>query len=407
MKNSKLIIITSFLLLFITVNSGFSQDWPQFRGINRDCRIEGFKVPSAWPSELKQEWKISIGTGDASPILAGGKIFIHTRQGDQEVVLCLDSKSGKEIWKDQYPCIVVTGAASSHPGPRSTPVVSGGKILTLGISAILSCYDANSGKLLWRKDNPSGAVPQFFTGLSPLVADNLCIVHLGTKDKGEIVAFDITSGKEKWKWNGEGPAYASPSIMKIDNSKQVVFITEKNILALDLADGKLMWQTATPLQQRFFNSASPVIDGSIIYYTGQGNGTVCIKVEKSDKGYVAKELWKNGELGTKWNTPVLKNGYLFGFSDQKRIFCMNASTGQTSWVDNVVNSDFSTVSDCGSVLIGLASTGNLLVFKPETSGYTEVARYKVADTPVYAFPVISSENIFVKDAESLMLLSIK
>ncbi|HUX96305.1 MAG TPA: PQQ-binding-like beta-propeller repeat protein [Bacteroidales bacterium] len=407
MKTSKLIITISCLLLFLTVNFSYSQDWPQFRGINRDSKVEGFKAPSAWPADLKQEWKIEVGTGDASPVLSGSKIYIHTRKGDQEVVSCLDSKSGKEIWKDQYACIAVTGAAASHPGPRSTPVVTGGKLVTLGVSAILSCYDASTGKLLWRKDNPTGAVPQFFTGLSPLVVDNLCIVHLGTKDKGEILALDITSGKEKWKWNGEGPAYASPSVMKIDSRKHIICITEKNILALDVADGKLVWQIATPPQQRFYNAASPVIDGNIIYYTGQGSGTVCVKVEKSGGGFSTTELWKNSELGTKWNTPVLKNGFLFGFSDQKRIFCMNASTGQTSFVDNVVNSDFSTVSDCGSVLIGLASTGNLIVFSPESSKYSEVAKYKVAETPVYAFPVIAREYIYVKDAESLIQFSIK
>jgi outer membrane protein assembly factor BamB len=194
--------------------------------------------------------------------------------------------------------------------------------------------------------------------------------------------------------------------MKIDNRKHCIFITEKNILAIDLADGKLVWQLPTSLQQRYFNSASPVINGNIVYYTGQGSGTIAVKVEKSGGGYSTTELWKNPELGTKWNTPVLKNGFLFGFSDQKRIFCMNAGTGQTAWIDNVVNSDFSTVSDCGSILIGLASTGNLIVYKPEASGYSEVAKYKVADTPVYAFPVITGVNIYVKDAENLMLFRI-
>lgn len=407
MKKIGLITSVVITLFIISMNLASAQDWSQFRGANRDSKVEGFKAPSTWPAEIKPEWKITVGTGDATPSLAGNKIYLHTRQGDQEVVLCLDSKSGKEIWKDQYPCMAVTGAATTHPGPRSTPVVTGGKVITLGVSAILSCYDAGSGKLLWRRDNPSGAVPQFFTGLSPLVVDNLCIVHLGTKDNGEILALDLNTGKDKWKWTGEGPAYASPSLMKVDNKKHLVFITEKNLLAIDLADGKLVWQIATPLQQRFFNSASPYIDGIIIYYTGQGTGTKAVKVEKTGNSYTPAELWSNPELGTKWNTPVLKNGYLYGFSDQKRIFCMNAATGKTVWIDNVVNSDFSTMTDCGSILLGLASTGNLIVIKPEPSAYSEVVKYKVAETPVYAFPVVTGSNIYVKDAETLMLYKLK
>jgi outer membrane protein assembly factor BamB len=407
MKKTRMLISAVTLFLFLSFNSSYAQDWPQFRGISRDCRVEGFKAPSVWPSEIKPEWKVTVGFGDATPALSANRIYLHTRQGDQEVVLCLDAKSGKELWKDQYPCIAVTGAATSHPGPRSTPAVAGGKVITLGVSAILSCYDATSGKLLWRRDNPGGAVPQFFTGMSPIVADNMCIVHLGTKDNGEILALDINTGKEKWKWSGDGPAYASPSVMKTENKSHLIFITEKNLLALDLSDGKQAWQVATPLQQRFFNSASPVIDGNVVYYTGQGTGTKAVKIEKSGNNYTVKELWSNPEVGTKWNTPVLKNGYLYGFSDQKRIFCLNAATGQTAWVNDVVNSDFSTLVDCGTLLTGLTSTGNLIVFKPEPNAYSEVAKVKVAETTVYAFPIISGDQIYVKDAETLMLYKLK
>jgi outer membrane protein assembly factor BamB len=407
MEKSRL-VISAFIAFFILISSvSYSQDWPQFRGINRDCRIEGFKVPATWPSDIKPEWKVTVGSGDASPVLSGNSIYLHTRQGDQEVVLCLDAKSGNEIWKDQYPCPAVTGAAASHPGPRSTPVISDGKVITLGVTAILSCYDSGTGQLLWRKDNPDGTVPQFFTGMSPIVVDKLCIIHIGTKDNGVILALDINTGKVVWKWTGEGPAYGSPSVMKTNSKRDLVFITEKGLLAINLANGEMVWQIATPLQQRYFNSVSPCIDGNIIYYTGQGTGTKAVRVDKSGSNYTTTELWSNTDVGTKWNTPVLKNGYIYGFSDQKRIFCLNASNGQTAWVDNVVNSDFSTLVDCGSLFIGLTSTGNLIVFKPESKAYTEVARLKVAETTIYAFPVIKGDLVYIKDAESLMLYRLK
>ena len=128
-----------------------------------------------------------------------------------------------------------------------------------------------------------------------------------------------------------------------------------------------------------------------------------IKVEKSGNEYTTKELWSNPQVGAKWNTPVLKDGFLYGFTDQKRIYCINASNGQTAWIDNAVNSDFATAVDCGPVIIGLPSTANLIVMKPDPAAYSEVARYKVSETAIYAFPVIYGNRIFVKDAENLTL----
>jgi outer membrane protein assembly factor BamB len=403
MKKINLVIsVIAALILFSSTNS-FSQDWPQWRGINRDSKVTGFKAPAAWPAELKQAWKVTVGFSDATPVLSANKIYLNTRQGDQEVILCLDAATGKELWENSYAAMAVTGpSASQHPGPRGTPAVSNGKIVTFGASGILSCLDASTGKLVWRKENPTNAFPAFFTGTSPLIVDGMCIIHLGKKDDGQVIAYDLNSGNEKWKWAGEGPSYSSPSVMTIDGKKLLIVITEKNIMALGLTDGKQLWQIATPVQQRFYNCVSPYIDGQNIYLSGQGTGTKAIRVEKSGNEYVTKELWSNTEVGAKWNTPVLKDGFLYGFTDQKRIYCLNAATGQTAWIDNTVNSDFSTIVDCGSVIIGLTSTDNLLVLKPDGKAYSEIVKYKVSDTPIYAYPVISGNNIYIKDAETLM-----
>jgi outer membrane protein assembly factor BamB len=164
----------------------------------------------------------------------------------------------------------------------------------------------------------------------------------------------------------------------------------------------MLWQIAEPDQQRYYNCVSPYIDGQTIYLTGQGTGMKAIKVEKSGNEYTAKEIWSNTEVGAKWNTPILKDGFLYGFTDQKRIYCINAVTGQKAWIDNAVTSDFSTIVDCSSVIIGLTSTDNLIVLKPDGKAYSEVVKYKVSDTPIYAYPVISGNSIYVKDAETLM-----
>jgi outer membrane protein assembly factor BamB len=407
MKKLSLMITLLIALFFIGSLNSSAQDWPQWRGINRDGKVTGFKAPKTWPKELTQVWKVNVGFGDASPVRAGKKIFLFTRQGTDEVILCLDASTGKELWKNGYPAPAVSGPAGSHPGPRSTPSFSNGKIVTFGVSGILSCLDAVNGKLLWRKENPANALPSFFTGMSPLITDGMCIVHVGKKDTGAVIAYDMITGNERWKWSGDGPAYSSPSVMTVDGKKLIIVITEKNIMALGLSDGKLLWQLPAPVQQRFYNCVSPYIDGQTIVYSGQGLGSKALKVEKQGELVTAREIWANAEVGAKWNTPVLKNGYYYGFTDTRKIYCINAGTGQTAWVDNTVNSDFSTIVNCGSVIVGLASTANLIVLKPDEKAYTELAKYKVSETTIYAYPIISGKNIYIKDAESLIMYKIK
>jgi outer membrane protein assembly factor BamB len=406
MKKHFLLLSISLCLMAVSA-SLHSQDWPQFRGINRDARVTGFKAPATWPAQLTQVWKVTTGTGDATPVLSGKKIFLNTRQEGDEVILCLDASSGKTLWTEKYAVPPATGPAGSHPGPRSTPAVSGDKIVTFGISGILSCLDATSGKLLWRKENPTNAFPQFYTGSSPLIVDGMCIIQTGMKDNGGVVAFDMKTGVEKWRYQGEGPAYSSPSVMSIEKTKLLVLFTEKSLLSLTLNDGKLVWQLPAPDQQRFYNCVSPYVDGNKIYLTGQGNGTKAIEVTGKDGQFTTKELWSNAIVGAKWNTPVLRDGYLYGFSDQKKIYCINASTGETAWVDTTPNSDFATLVDCGSVLIGLPSTGSLIVFKADPKAYTEVAKYKVSETPVYGFPIVAGNQVYIKDADSLILFKIE
>jgi len=406
MKNIKL-FLSMLIIILISCSNLFSQDWPQFGGPGRDSKVTGFKAPKAWPAELKQVWKVVTGAGDATPVLSGKRIYLAVRQGTDEVILCLDAETGKEVWHSPYPASAVTGPSTSHPGPRSTPALADGKIVTFGVTGILSCLDAATGKVLWRKENPENAVPQFYTGMSPLISDGLCIAHLGTKDKGQVVALDLATGKEKWKWEGDGPAYASPTVMTVDGKKHIIVQTEKNLIALSQADGKLLWQVSTPVQQRFYNCSSPYINGQIIYYTGQGSGIKAIQVMKEGDKFVTKELWSNPEIGAKWNTPILKDGFLYGFTDQRRIYCIDASTGKTAWYDSTVNSDFATIVDCGTVIMGFPSTGNLIVFKADPKAYSEIAKYKVAETAVYAFPVIARNVVYVKDAENLMMYRVE
>ena len=380
-----------------------AQDWPQWRGPNRDGKVKGFTAPRKWPKELTQKWKVTVGSGDSTPALVGDKLYVFARQGADEVTLCLNAGDGKELWNNKYTAQVVTGAASRHPGPRSSATVADGKVVTLGVGGILSCLDAATGKVVWRKDPFPKVVPRFFVGMSPIIVDGMVIAHLGGQGNGAIIAYDLATGDEKWRWADEGPDYGSPALLTVAGTKQIAAPTEKSVVGIGVADGRFLWQFPSVPPRMAYNSATPIVDGQTVIYAAKGRGTKAVKIEKQADGFAAKELWSNPALGVQFNTPVLREGLLFGMSDRGNLFCISAQTGQTAWTDTTAHGrgGFGTIVDAGSVLLALPSTSELIVFKPDGSQYSEVARYKVGETATYAHPVILGNSLFIRDENSI------
>lgn len=462
MRTTRLTFVVSVFALLSASNAAPAQDWPQWLGLNRDARITGFTVPASWPKDLKQEWKISFGDGVATPALVGDKLFVFTRQDGKEIVRCLNAVSGKEIWQDKYEVGGATGPAQSFAGPRCTPTVADGKVVTFGVRGHLNCYDAATGKVLWKKNDFPGAFPIFFTSASPIVVDGLCIAQVGKRDEGGIVAYDLSTGKEKWKWDNDGPAYASPTLMTIDNKKYIIAMNETTMVALSATDGKLAWESAWQAGRGpgGYNASTPVVAGQTLVYGGGIRGIKCVKLEQTGDKISGHELWSSTDKAVQFNTPVVRDGHLFGITQNNEFSCTNLADGKVTWVQAIggtmpamggggrpggppnkggeapkgKESDgpkgktddpkgkggfgkggggrggrggYGSIVDAGSVLFALTPTAELVVYQPDSNAYKEVARYKVAETPTYAYPVIAGKHIYIKDQDHLSLWTLK
>lgn len=384
--------------------SSLVADWPQWRGSNRDAKAIGFITPKTWPKELTEKWKVAVGDGVGTPALVGDKLYVFTLQDGQEVARCLDAATGKEVWQDKYEARGADGPARGFHGPRSSPTVAVGKVLTLGVRSTLSCFDAATGKKLWRKNDFAAKLPRFYTSCSPIVVDGLCIVQLGGESDGAIVAYDLATGEEKWKWTGDGTAYASPVLHTVDGAKLIVAETAKNIVGLAVGDGKLLWQTPFAAQGRAYNACTPMVVGQTIICSGSGRGTKALKIEKDGDQLAAKELWSNPENGVQFNTPVLKNGLIFGITDRDNLFCINAETGKTAWTVPIKGRrGYGSIVDAGPVLLALTPNAQLIVFEPSDKEFKELASYKVADGDTYSYPILSGKRVFTKDKDSVTL----
>jgi len=410
----------------LAAGSAAAQDWPQWMGPGRDAKATGFNAPKTWPQELAQKWKVTIGDGVATPSLVGDKLFAFSREGGSEVVRCLDAATGKEVWKDQYDVLPADGPARGFSGPRCTPAVADGKVVTLGLRGTLSCYDAGSGKLLWRKDEYPGALPRFFTSASPIIASGLCVAQLGGGEKGGVVAYDLGSGDEKWRWEGGSPAYASPTLLSVGAKQYVIAETENRIVALALADGKLAWDTPFAVEGRGYNASTPVVVGQTIYYAGSNRGATAVKLTQDGDKLKATELWKNMDNSVQFNTPVVKDGLLYGLTADNKFFCIDTKDGKTAWTAPLNPEEaaaqgsqegggrrrgggrggYGSIVDAGSALLAITPASELVAFKPGASGYGELARIKVAESPTYTYPVLSGNRIFIKDQNDLALYTV-
>jgi len=395
--------------LLLGANIVRAQDWPQWRGTNRDAKVTGFTAPKTWPKELTQKWKVSVGDGVATPALVGDKLYVFSRQQGNEIIRCLDAATGKELWQDKYETRGATGPASGFSGPRCTPAVVDGKVVTLGVRGILSCLETATGKKLWRKDDIQ-ATPMFCTSSSPIVVDGLCIAQLGGRSSGAIVAYDLATGKEKWKWTGDGTAYSSPDLLVLGDDKVIVAETTSKIVGVGVADGKLLWQTSFSTR---YNAGSPVVAGETVIYSGPGRGTTAVKLQKQGTDLSAKELWSN-DNAVQYNTPVVKNGLVFGLSERDSLFCITQA-GKTAWTTSLSRggagggrgrSGYGTIVDAGPVLLALTPSGQLIIFEPSDKEFKQLASYKVADSGTYAYPVVAGNRVFVKDRDALTLWTI-
>jgi outer membrane protein assembly factor BamB len=401
-----------YIVVALANHVSLAQDWTQWRGQKRDGVAVSFTAPKVWPDKLKTVWKVPVGIGHSSPVVVGRKVYLHSRQDENEVASCLDLDTGKLLWHDSYPTpYIMNPAAVSHgKGPKSTPVVYNDKLYTFGISGILSCYDTATGKLKWRKEFSKqfkATSPLFGAATSPIVHNGLVIVHVGGHDSGALTAFDAETGDVKWSWTGDGPGYASPMIFESGGISQIVTQTQKSIAGFSAATGELLWRISFETEY-VQNIVTPVVYKQTLIVSGLDKGTMAIRVIKRGAKWETEQVWMNAEVSMYMNSPVASGDFLFGLSHKRKgqFFCLDARTGQTVWTSNGREGDNAAIVAAGQFMFLLTDNAELIVQRRDAKQFEALRKYSVADSPTWAHPVIIGNRILIKDASSLALLSL-
>ena len=377
------------------------QDYPQWRGHTRDGAASAFAKPSSWPDTLRLRWRVDVGEGYATPIVVGKTVYAFTRHNGNEGMTALDAETGKTVWRTDYPVAyeAYEDAADHGDGPKATPLFHNGKLYTLGISGTISAFDAVNGKLLWQKPAPSRQ-PIAGTASSPVGDRDLVIVH--TDGDYELTAFEANTGSVKWTVKNQF-TYASPIIVDLQGTRQIIAPAQYGILGISVADGAVLWEH--PWKSPYVQAITPVLHRETIIVSGHHRGVMALKPIRREGKWVVEVVWETNEASMFLSNPVIIGDTLFGLSHRNsgQFFALDAATGQVLWLDQPRRATNSALVKADDLLFFLNDDAELIVARSSRTGFEPLKRYKVADTATWAQPAISGQRFFIKDLSSLAL----
>jgi outer membrane protein assembly factor BamB len=402
---SRLNVLALFLAMTIAA------DWPQFLGPNRDGASSETGLLRTWPKGGPPVvWRKPVGEGFSGPVIAGDRLILFHRVGDQERVECLEAGSGKVVWKYDYATNYVDQLGKGN-GPRSTPVITGQRVITLGAEGTLHCLDLKQGAKIWSRSlNEEYGVRQsyFGVGTSPLVEEKMVLVNVGGRDAG-IVAFALDRGKETWKATSDGASYASPIAATIDGKRLAVFFTREGVDALNPTSGAVSFRKRWRARyDASVNAASPLLIGDRVFISASyETGALLLRLRKDG----ADVVWQNDDvMSNHYNTCAYHKGYLYGFDGRQEarpsFRCVELAGPKVAWN----RPEFG----CGSMilaegnLIVLTENGELLLVEATPEAYREKARARVFDAPPCRAQIaLANGRLYGRDQKELVCFSLK
>ncbi len=413
MKRSHTVLTALWVGSLIVAADAVSGDWPQWHGPTRDCRVpETERVPGSLPKELNPVWKLSVGGGHSSPVVADGKLIYLDENGKDEVAHCLNSNTGKEVWQLPF---AARNEDEWGAGPRSTPLIDGDRVYVQSCNGEFRCLNLADGKVVWGTSFEKNFGVKFVGGRSNegvaarrgnngsgVVDGAEVIVPVGSTEGAMLVCFDKLTGKVIWKAGNDQAAYSSPVIGTLAGVKQVVYFSADALMGIERLKGNILWRV--PLKtvaQR--HAATPVIFSDRVVVNSHTFGTICLKISKQGDTFGATEAWLNKELKINLATPVRVGEALYNQGPLRDYVCFDAATGAQKWSQpgfGLGKRDYSSTLVFGKNLLVLTEDGTLLLLAANPEKYTELGRLQVCGN-TWGFPAYADGKLYVRDGRQL------
>jgi outer membrane protein assembly factor BamB len=394
---------------------GLASDWPQFLGPTRDGIYRGEALADSWPAEGPSKlWQKEVGQGFSGPVVAQNRVVLFHRLNDQEVIECLDAKTGSNFWTLAYPTAYRDDFGFDE-GPRATPCIAEGRVFSHGAEGMVTCADFQSGKKIWSIDTRKEfhwSKGFFGVACSPLVEGQAMLLNIGGRDGAGIVAFDTKSGKILWRATQEEASYASPVVAEFGGRRAALFLTKANLTGLDPVNGTLLFSYPfRPGIRASVSAATPIVVGNLVFLSASyGAGALLLEI----KDLKPKKVWANEDaLSNHYATSIHHKGFLYGihgradpgFEPPASLRCIELKTGKLRWEKEAFGA--ATLTLAGDDLLVLTEKGELIRAPASPDGFKPSARAQVLPNVVRAHPALASGLLYARSKDKLFCLDLR
>lgn len=399
---TRLLLIALLLLTGnVAVQGAVADDWPQWRGPNRDA-LSGFEgLRTSWPDTGPPElWRAGLAGGFSGIAVAGGRAITMTG-GAGDRLVAFDIADGDALWDARIDDAYRNGQGN---GPRSTPTVVGDRVFALSAQGILTAHHVDTGTRIWARnlrDDFGASPPTWGFSTSPLVHGDRLLVEVGGRAGAGIVAFDIADGAEIWRSQGDRAGYSAPIVLELAGTRTAVFFTGERIVGVVPDDGRMLW--AAPWTTSYgVNAATPVAVGgdAVFISSGYDVGSAVYRVADG----AIEPVWRNREMKNQFSSSLFYEGYLYGF-DNSVLECIDATTGERMWRTRGFGHGSLLYADGHLVILG--DGGDLALAEATPAAYREVARTRPFTARTWTMPSLADGILYVRSERELVALDLR
>ena len=393
-----------------------AEDWPQWRGPNRDGKSADTGLLKEWPAEGPTlAWKATgLGQGLSNMSVAAGRLFTMGDKGGAGYVMALAPADGKILWATKVGAAGSTDPAEwNHPGPRCTPTVSGDLVFALNAFGEMICVTAADGKEQWRKDlrKDFGGKPPTWGYSESLLVDGEQVVVTPGGSQGAMVAMDKRTGRVLWQSRDftDEAHYSSIVPADIGDTRQYVQLTAASVVGISAKDGSVLWQA--PRKGNVAVIPTPVVEGNLVYVTsGYGAGSNLFKVTSNAGKFSVEQVYANRAMAVHHGGVVKVGESLYGYSDSKGFTCQNFQTGAVVWSDKEKIKKCCVSYADGRLYCREEESGGMVLLDATPTGYQEKGRFVQPDRAkemAWPHPTIANGKLYLRDQETLLCYDVK